>query len=333
MKFTIEGLSQQKLLDHKLDCRDAMFLRWFIDFASTGKMRIHVEKENVYHWIDHSTVIEELPILGISRTDSLSRYIGGLIEKGALERHIIKRGQDKGTEAYYRILPDLVYEMISDGEHKADQSSDKEHLAEQPSATHGRTDDWYSSTKIPLQEEKGVAKDLDTSRPIEPEEAPSKDPPLSFSVEKTLREYAPGTKIDAETRQAIDQFGEAHGIDALGDVIREYIDKKDRDKVRSFVNDDLPGKLADATLARYESSEEKPESKKCDHGHVYTGDECYACEKERPYRESGQEMPVCPNCRADQIQEVRTGAYGCLACGNDYGLPAREYFREVATEV
>lgn len=321
MRYAIEGLSQKKLIDHKLDCRDAVFLRWFIDFQTTKKMRFHVEHGDVYHWIDHSTVIEELPILGISRKDSMSRYISGLIDKRAIERHIIKRGKDKGTEVYYRIVPDLAYEMISDGEHKADQ----------PSATQGRTAESDPSTTIPLeQKEEGEAKDPNTHGDKETREAPQTPAPFSQKVEKTLTEQAPGTTINSETRKAIDRFGEKHGGDALRDVVSEYINEKEREKILKYVNIDLPQKLEYTELDLEPPPQKRPESKRCEYGHVYAGEECFVCERERPYRESGREMPVCPSCKHDQIEEVKGGAYGCLRCGYDYKMLARDYFEAAA---
>ena len=162
----------------------------------------------------------------------------------------------------------------------------------------------------------GEANDLDTSKSRETEEAPSEAPsedttPTVFSkkVEQTLNEYAPGTKIDAETRKAIGRFGETYGIDALSDAVLEYTNEKERDKIRKYCNTDLPERLADATLNLY-----VPPPKK---------------------RPEPKEMPTfayaCPRCGRDQSHEVKTNSSGCHACGHDYGTEAGEHFREVAS--
>ena len=124
MKYSIEGFSQEKLVEQGLDCRDAVFLRWFVDFQATNQMKIHVEGSNIFYWIDHTTVIQELPILGRSTPDSVGKYIRQLIDKGVLEKHLVRRGPDKGTEVYYRIVPALIYECTTNKEeHPHDRAS------------------------------------------------------------------------------------------------------------------------------------------------------------------------------------------------------------------
>ena len=144
MKYSIEGFSQEKLVEQGLDCRDAVFLRWFVDFQATNQMKIHVEDSNIFYWIDHKTVIQELPILGRSTPDSVGKYIKHLIDKGVLEKHLVRRGQDKGTEVYYRIVPALIYECTtSKEEYPHDRTST-------PPAQMGGSD---SSTTIIQQKE------------------------------------------------------------------------------------------------------------------------------------------------------------------------------------
>lgn len=240
MKFTIEGFSQEKLTEHKLDCRDAVFLSWFVDFQATGKMRFHVENGNVYHWIDHSTAIKELPILGISRTDSMSRYLSGLIEKGAIERHVIRRGQDKGTEVYYRVVPDLVYELTSDG-NEAEQSSNEEHMAELPSATHGPNAESDSSTMIPPEQRtKGAAAvDARTSEPQPQNEDTTKEPPppkldsrkepdAVETFRTAMQAQIPGWYTTTDGEAYLRRFAAKYGVEELERVRREYLDLETR---------------------------------------------------------------------------------------------------------
>lgn len=144
MKYSIEGFSQEKLVEQGLDCRDAVFLRWFVDFQATNQMKIHVEDSSVFYWIDHRTIITELPILGRSTPDSVGKYIKQLIDKGVLEKHLVRRGQDRGTEVYYRIVPALIYECTTDGE---------EHPHDRASTAPAQIGGSDSSTMIPQQEE------------------------------------------------------------------------------------------------------------------------------------------------------------------------------------
>ena len=116
-----------------------------------------------------------------------------------------------------------------------------------------------------IKKKEAEAKDLDMGRSRETKEArPDHATTTSFSkkVEQTLNAQASGTQITAETRQAIDRFGETYGIDALRDVILKYIDEKERDKIRKYVDTDLPERLADATLDLYvPPPKERPEPK------------------------------------------------------------------------
>ena len=73
MKYTIEGFSQQLLIDKGLDCIDAVILRWYSDFQVSGKMTQIINKGKIYYWLKYDYVIQELPIIGIKNKESLYR--------------------------------------------------------------------------------------------------------------------------------------------------------------------------------------------------------------------------------------------------------------------
>ena len=64
MKYTILGFSQQKLLELKLGMDEAMILRWFVDFQSTGKMRKVIIDGREWMWVSYTGVLEAIPIVG-----------------------------------------------------------------------------------------------------------------------------------------------------------------------------------------------------------------------------------------------------------------------------
>lgn len=165
MKYSIEGFSQEKLVEHGLDCRDAVFLRWFVDFQATNQMKIHVEGTSVFYWIDHKTVIQELPILGRSTPDSVGKYIKQLIDKSVLEKHLVRRGQDKGTEVYYRIVPVLIYECTTDT---------NEHTRDCASTTPAQIGGSDSSTTI-IQQEEGEDRGISRLNDPPPDVSPKKE--------------------------------------------------------------------------------------------------------------------------------------------------------------
>lgn len=108
MKYTIHGFSQEIALGFrkeletngkktiiKLDCTDLLLLRWFVDFFPKMKKTNVNGKE--YAWVNYSTVIEELPLLGISK-QSVYLHFSKMVEFGILEHKHIKEG---GSYSYY----------------------------------------------------------------------------------------------------------------------------------------------------------------------------------------------------------------------------------------
>lgn len=55
MKYTLEGLDQEKLLEYELDITDALFIRWFIDFSGINEKNTknpvmkHIQRLSLIH--------------------------------------------------------------------------------------------------------------------------------------------------------------------------------------------------------------------------------------------------------------------------------------------
>ena len=84
MKYTIEGFNQQyaislkKDIDEngktktiKLDCTDLVILRWFVDFYP--KMDKHIIDGEVYVMLSHKKIVEDLPIIDITKRAFIER--------------------------------------------------------------------------------------------------------------------------------------------------------------------------------------------------------------------------------------------------------------------
>ena len=67
MKYSIHGFSQQKAMELGLSNDDLLVLRWFVDFAGTDRMKTMLDNEGVYYWVNYSTVLEDLPVLNVSK--------------------------------------------------------------------------------------------------------------------------------------------------------------------------------------------------------------------------------------------------------------------------
>lgn len=122
MKYTIEGFSQQVLVEYGLDAKDAIFIRWFVDFMTTGKMEYRDDDNgNRYYWIDHETLARELPILRLNDMRSVKRFIADLVELNALSRIVVKLGPAKGSKAYY-MLNQIMMEKLVNNIHTGDKN-------------------------------------------------------------------------------------------------------------------------------------------------------------------------------------------------------------------
>lgn len=99
MKFCIDGFVQSKAVELELCVADLLILRWFVDFAGTDKMVKRIIEDKEYYWIKYEGVLEDLPILSITK-DTLYRRLKSLVEKEVLEHLTVKEG---GTYSFYRL--------------------------------------------------------------------------------------------------------------------------------------------------------------------------------------------------------------------------------------
>lgn len=99
MKYTIEGFNQSKAVELELCVADLIILRWFVDFAGTDKMLKRIIDNKEYYWIKYEGMLEDLPILSITK-DTLYRRLKGLVEKEVLEHITVK---EAGTYSFYRL--------------------------------------------------------------------------------------------------------------------------------------------------------------------------------------------------------------------------------------
>ena len=99
MKYTIEGFNQAKAVELGLCVADLIILRWFVDFAGTDKMLKRNIEGTEYYWIKYEGLLEDLPILSITK-DTLYRRLKGLVEKDVLEHITVK---EAGTYSFYKL--------------------------------------------------------------------------------------------------------------------------------------------------------------------------------------------------------------------------------------
>lgn len=111
MKYTINGFSQKKLIEFRLDAVDSLILRWFVDFRESGGMKAKVIDGINYYWVQYQYLINEMPIIGISNKKVIYRKLKKLSDCGILNHRTIKAG---GTFSYYSIGPEYNSLISSD---------------------------------------------------------------------------------------------------------------------------------------------------------------------------------------------------------------------------
>lgn len=122
MKYTIEGLQQQILVDLGLDCLDAVILSYLYKFYSSGEMITSTGKDGCeYFWMSYQKVLDDLPILRMGKRAialRFKKYIDKEIMYSGLRRGIdnyTEKGEQKtryGAYTYFRFNDDLIEDLI-----------------------------------------------------------------------------------------------------------------------------------------------------------------------------------------------------------------------------
>jgi hypothetical protein len=135
MKYTIEGLQQNILNEWKLDCADAVIIRFIVDFYHSEQMK-KVEINNThFFWIHYKTVLEELPILSINK-EALATRFKKYVMCGLMRFHLEKTSQ--GTYTYYNFVENMYEKLVRSGRPTQGQTV---------TPTQGQTVTKYTSTK------------------------------------------------------------------------------------------------------------------------------------------------------------------------------------------
>lgn len=116
MKYSVEGFSQQKLVEFGMNTDDALLLRWFVDWSASRRMKI-IEVEGIqYHWVLHKHISEQLPILGVQNAQSVSRRMKRLVDKGILAKHLVYEQDGRGGTWTYYAVSDKFQELVGGGQ-------------------------------------------------------------------------------------------------------------------------------------------------------------------------------------------------------------------------
>ncbi|NMB96250.1 MAG: hypothetical protein GYA02_06525 [Clostridiaceae bacterium] len=119
MKYTIEGFSQERLIELGLDAIDAHILRWFIDFRDTQKMKTVISNKKVWYWVNYSGIINDLPILKIDKR-AIQRRFMKLVKANILLHYTHRVG---GVYSCYKLKDDGNYSSLVENPSTKKQAS------------------------------------------------------------------------------------------------------------------------------------------------------------------------------------------------------------------
>ena len=92
MKYNVHGFYQPRAVELGLSNHDLLVLRWFVDYSGTGKMRQVIIENEIYYWVNYNTVLEELPVLKISKQTLYKKHFMNLVNTDVLKHKNIKEG-------------------------------------------------------------------------------------------------------------------------------------------------------------------------------------------------------------------------------------------------
>ena len=104
MKYNLQGFSQEVASELNIDGIDLYLLRWFVDFKDTNQMDTKIVDGEVYYWIYHKKVSEDMPILHLKKT-AIYRRLKKLCKAQIFKKTVVR---ERGTFTYYAIGPNYI---------------------------------------------------------------------------------------------------------------------------------------------------------------------------------------------------------------------------------
>ena len=125
MKNGICGFSQRKAVELGLRSDDLIFLRWFVDFSHSPKMKKRMICGNTFFWVDYRAVLKDLPILKVSKGQLRRRILNSLVRSNVLtHKQVRESGPHGGTFSYFGF--GKAYEtLIEDDADKSPQAENR----------------------------------------------------------------------------------------------------------------------------------------------------------------------------------------------------------------
>ena len=102
MRYSILGFNQEKLIKYDIDMTDVLLMDYIQKALSQPSMIKTTKDEQPYVWLQHSKILEDLPILNIKES-MLRKRIAKLVELGLIQSINIANEHKRGSRSYYTI--------------------------------------------------------------------------------------------------------------------------------------------------------------------------------------------------------------------------------------
>lgn len=120
MRYSILGFNQEELIKYDIDMSDVLLMDYIQKALSQPSMQKKNKDNQPYVWLNHTKIIEDLPILKIGES-MLKKRLSKLINLGLIEAITVSNESNRGTKTYYTITNLFESLQFSD----ADMTRDK----------------------------------------------------------------------------------------------------------------------------------------------------------------------------------------------------------------
>lgn len=120
MRYSILGFNQEELMKYDIDMSDVLLMDYIQRALSQPSMQKKNKDNQPYVWLNHTKIIEDLPILKIGES-MLKKRISKLIDLGLIEAMTVSNESNRGTKAYYTITPLFETLQFSDDDMTRDK--------------------------------------------------------------------------------------------------------------------------------------------------------------------------------------------------------------------
>ena len=102
MRYSVLGFNQEELLKYNLGMNEVLLLDYIYQAIASPTLEHKIEAGLSFVWLNHTKILEDLPILNISE-DRLKRLLKSLEANKLISSIKINMGKGKGSKCYYYI--------------------------------------------------------------------------------------------------------------------------------------------------------------------------------------------------------------------------------------